>query len=233
MQILFVCVKRGETEREAVSSKGTEEKWQTWMEGRKGAKDNPWETARWTRCPVSALLLLPPCVLCHGYQTGLQMQPVNVFFSGWSEWGTNASQSVSCTINVNCPGMHKHMEGGEPGNTQPPWLSFRARIWRSTASQLTENCPLRREVVRKLLDWRSCVLFWRSLISHVDHYCIALKCLSTVPEKTADFQCPWQFLFGFTRMQQKRHNFSPLLEFYCHILGWSKTKRGKNHSSIK
>lgn len=83
--------------------------WQTWLEDRKGVRDNPWETAWWTRCPISALLL-PPCVLCHGYQRGLLMQPVNVFFSGRSERGTNVSRSVSYTINVNCPGMHKRKE---------------------------------------------------------------------------------------------------------------------------
>lgn len=111
-----------------------ERKWQTWPEERKGAfeKDNPWEAARWTHCPVSALLLLPACVLCHGYQTGLPMQPVNAFFSSRSELRTNVSQSVSCTINVNCPGMHKHMEGCEPGNTEPPWLSVRG--WKKAAS---------------------------------------------------------------------------------------------------
>lgn len=38
------------------------------------------------------------------------MQPVNVFFSGSSERGTNVSRSVSYTIDVNCPGMHKHKE---------------------------------------------------------------------------------------------------------------------------
>ena len=69
----------------------------------------------------------PACVLCHGYQTGLPMQPVNVFFSSRSELGTNVSQSVSCTINVNCPGMHKHTEGREPGNTEPRWLDVRPR----------------------------------------------------------------------------------------------------------
>lgn len=77
---------------------------------------------------------LPPCVLRHGYQTGLPMQPVNVFFSGRSELGTNVSQSVSCTINVNSPGMHKHMEGWEPGNTEPPWPSLRARGSKRTTS---------------------------------------------------------------------------------------------------
>ena len=57
-----------EKEREAVSSKEAERKWQTWPEERKGAfeKDNPWETACWTRCPVSTLLLPPslPPSLC-------------------------------------------------------------------------------------------------------------------------------------------------------------------------
>lgn len=117
-------VRRGDkSEREKQSAqkreREAERKWQTWPEERKGAfeKDNPWETARWTRCPVSTLLLLPPSVLCHGYQTGLPMQPVNVFFSSRSELGTNVSQSVSCTINVNCPGMHKHMKGAESQGT--------------------------------------------------------------------------------------------------------------------
>lgn len=48
------------------------------------------------------------------------MQPVNVFLSGGSERGTNVSRSVSCTIDVNCPGMHKHTEGaaGAGGEAQ-------------------------------------------------------------------------------------------------------------------
>ena len=169
MQIVFISVceegrdrdrERGrEREREAVSSKEAERKWQTWPEERKGAfeKDNPWETARWTRCPVSTLLLppSPPCVLRHGYQTGLPMQPVNVFFSGRSELGTNVSQSVSCTINVNCPGMHKHMAGGEPGNTEPPWLSV--RVWKTATSP--EKGPAPKFCSRKMKSDNEEVLF--------------------------------------------------------------------------
>lgn len=123
-----ICQKKKYSNSVDVCKEGREQKrrfqlsvWQTWLEDRKGVRDNPWETAWWTRCPISALLL-PPCVLCHGYQTGLPMQPVNVFFSGRSERGTNVSRSVSYTINVNCPGMHKHKEGGWARNTRTAWM---------------------------------------------------------------------------------------------------------------
>lgn len=109
--------------------------WQTWLEDREGVRDNPWETAWWTRCPISALLL-PPCVLCHGYQTGLPMQPVNVFFSGRSERGTNVSRSVSYTINVNCPGMHEHKEGGRPRNIRTAWM------WKRSLPRYLKTCCL-------------------------------------------------------------------------------------------
>lgn len=140
----------GEPERLSVQKgeREAERKWQTWPEERKGAfeKDNPWETASWTRCLDSTPLLTPtpPCVLCHGYQTGLPMQPVNVFFSGRSELGTNVSQSVSCTINVNCPGMHKHMEWLRAREHWAPWLRVRATHWKRTATFIysPENCRL-------------------------------------------------------------------------------------------
>lgn len=82
----------------------------------RGKERSVWERQPLRDCSLNPLPRLnpppppSPCVLCHGYQTGLPMQPVNVFFGGRSELGTNVSQSVSCTINVNCPGMHKHTE---------------------------------------------------------------------------------------------------------------------------
>lgn len=115
----FICV-WGETERqrEAVSSKEGERGWEKMTDVAGGKERSVWERQPLRDCALNPLprlnpppSSLPPCVLCHGYQTGLPMQPVNVFFSGRSELGTNVSQSVSCTINVNCPGMHKHMEG--------------------------------------------------------------------------------------------------------------------------
>lgn len=82
----------------------------------------------------------PACVLCHGYQTGLPVQPVNVFFSSRDELGTNVSQSVSWTINVICPGTHKYTQGCEPGNTEPHGLNVRARA-RQKALLCSFNSP--------------------------------------------------------------------------------------------
>lgn len=96
---------------------------------------------------------LPPCVLCHGYQTGLPVQPVNVFFSGRNERGTNVSRSVSYTINVNCPGMHKHTEGAEDNHTvaQP---ECEEPACTSPGNFLSAD--------RNLTVWRSCVSLYRS-----------------------------------------------------------------------
>lgn len=235
---VYVCVRREEREREAVSSKEGERKWQTWPEERKGAfeKDNPWETAHWTRCPVSTLLLLlPPCVLCHGYQTGLPMQPVNVFFSGGSELGTNVSQSVSRTINVNCPGMHKHMEG-------PRAREHRATLAERQGRSLNEEhvafiySPENRRA--PALCWEKCdseeVLFvfsagaWYHMINTALIRNIYLTLNSCLGEQKCILRClraswlrfkkSFSVYIGFTWTSTKQHNkFSQFLEFYCHI----------------
>lgn len=169
-------------------------------------------------CAVNPLPRLspppPPCVLCHGYQTGLPMQPVNVFFSGRSDRGTNVSQSVSCTINVNCPGMHKHMEGCEPGNTRPPWLSVRVRIWNGTTSWFPDNCSsgfvalsAKTETVMKF-----CYSGWDLL--HIDCKNIDLKCLSCIrfltgcPTSHTNYQLIFRVLVSvyLVSMVHNRHN---------------------------
>lgn len=137
------------------------------------------------------------------------MQPVNVFFSGRSERGTNVSQSVSCTINVNCPGMHKHMEGWEPGNTRPPWLSVRARIWKRTSSQLPESCSGVLWSSRTTVTVKFCVileepditcwslLYWSVMfIPHSVPYWVS-KHVSCIQNNNW-FSVSWSVCIGFT-----------------------------------
>lgn len=133
---VWICVwveERRKRERGVSSKEKRENDRRGWRKGKERLRKTTPERLRAEPAAPSKpaaplLILLPPCVLCHGYQTGLPMQPVNVFFSSRSELGTNVSRSVSWTINVNCPGMHKHTEGRKPGNTEPSWLHVSHRV---------------------------------------------------------------------------------------------------------
>lgn len=145
-----MCLKRAECERETASWEERENDRHGWRKGKE------WETTPERLCgepaaPSQHSSSLPPCVLCHGYQTGLPVQPVNVFFSGRNERGTNVSRSVSYTINVNCPGMHKHMEGGGQPNRRTTWM-WKTSLhvtWKLTLS-LVGICRQKSDSVKKL-----------------------------------------------------------------------------------
>lgn len=92
---VLLCVRRRETERvrEKVSvqkrGREAERQWQTWPEGRKGVfeKDNPWETVRWTRCPVSAPLpLSPPVCFAMVTRQGSQCSQLMCFSAAGLSW---------------------------------------------------------------------------------------------------------------------------------------------------
>lgn len=118
MQIVFMCVKRAEAERDTVSCEETERKWQTWLEER--SDETPEGQRGEPAAPSQHCSSLPPCVLCHGYQTRLPMQPVNVFFSGWSEQGTNVSV---CLLQNQCQlSWDAQMQRGlRAGNSVTAW----------------------------------------------------------------------------------------------------------------
>lgn len=131
-------------EKEAVSSKERDGGIEKMTDVAGGKERSAWERQPLRDCslnPVPRLNPPPPspCAL-PWLPDRAPMQSVNVFFSGRNELGTNVCQSVSCTINVNCPGTRKHGGGREPGNTEPPWPSLKEH--HVTLIQSPENCSL-------------------------------------------------------------------------------------------
>lgn len=140
---------------------------------RKGVKDNPWETARWTHCPVSALLLLLPVCFAMVTRQGSQCSQLMCFSVAGASGvlmclSPSPAQSMSTVLG--CTNTWRAESQGTLGH--PGWASGRESE-RGPRHNYLKAALVFCEVVRQLWQW-SFVLFWRSLISHVDHYYIDL-----------------------------------------------------------
>lgn len=169
-----MCVKRGETEREAVSSNEIERKWQTWLEERKGKE---WKTTpeRLRGEPTAPSQPSSSSSVCFAMVTrqGSQCSQLMCFSVAGASGvlmclSPSPAQSMSTVLG--CTNTWRAESQGTLGH--PGWASGRESE-RGPRHNYLKAALVFCEVVRQLWQW-SFVLFWRSLISHVDHYYIDL-----------------------------------------------------------
>lgn len=122
MQIVFICEegRDRESERLSVQQRQRENDRRGWRRG-KERKTSPERLRVEPAAPSQHSSSSLPVFFAMVTRQGSHCSQLMCFLVAGAS-GVLMCLSVSCTINVNCPGMHKHMEAGKPGNT-------RGRVW--------------------------------------------------------------------------------------------------------